>query len=602
MKPDEKHAPFSSLVLLGSSKDTNALREALGQHKEVIKTESIFCLSIESKSENQKEVLLKALSERSTKEVGSLNIVFLAQQDAASSFYDNDNEDKDALIYEWLKQGILTIYTIVRNLLRERKDSFIRFWYIYPKDFNGSSLDEMISGFMRSIQQESPWFNGKVMGVDTTCQSSETLAKIIKYEQSLMQPEEVQVRYHFEKDRLQRQVNRIEALSLANNEKLSLPRETVILITGGLGGLGIIFARYFAKNFQACLILMGRSALNEKMKKQISEIEGLGGRVCYIAGDVSRFKDVEQAVTKGKQLFGKINIIIHSAGLLHDKVLMDKEQTEYETILAPKVQGTFNLDWATRNEPLVYFVCFSSVVALIGNIGQSDYAVANKFMDEFCRYREVLSRHRQRQGRSIAINWPLWEEGGMQVDEKIVLRLKTIEGIFLLTTSEGIKAFEKILQCFETQVLALAGDIGKMEQWLKREESIRQKDISNELNNDDEVYLHDELEKELHRMVIDLLKISEAHLDHQSSFQDYGFDSMTLKNFADEISLRYEINVAPSIFFVHETLTKLCKYLTTKHTSSLHQYFNRDKKLRDKSWGPTEVKVMPKKRKSHSRD
>jgi polyketide synthase PksN len=85
-------------------------------------------------------------------------------------------------------------------------------------------------------------------------------------------------------------------------------------------------------------------------------------------------------------------------------------------VLAPKVAGLINLDNASRDMALDFFILFSSTSAVFGNPGQADYSAANAFMDVYARYRNSLRSSRQRTGITLSINWPLWKDGGMHVD------------------------------------------------------------------------------------------------------------------------------------------------------------------------------------------
>lgn len=60
---------------------------------------------------------------------------------------------------------------------------------------------------------------------------------------------------------------------------------------------------------------------------------------------------------------------------------------------------------------------FSSVAGAQGNPGQADYATATAFMDAYATYRNDLVASQKRQGQTLSINWPLWREGGMRIDE-----------------------------------------------------------------------------------------------------------------------------------------------------------------------------------------
>ena len=113
-----------------------------------------------------------------------------------------------------------------------------------------------------------------------------------------------------------------------------------------------------------------------------------------------------------------MNGIIHSAGIIQDNFIVKKTIEELESVLSPKVSGIVNLDEATKDLHLDFFICFSSVSGVLGNTGQADYAAANAFMDVYAKYRNTLVVSGRRYGQTLSINWPLWKEGGMHIDQE----------------------------------------------------------------------------------------------------------------------------------------------------------------------------------------
>src|SRR5436309_12245762 len=104
-------------------------------------------------------------------------------------------------------------------------------------------------------------------------------------------------------------------------------------------------------------------------------------------------------------------------------------------VFAPKIHGTLHLDEATQNEDLDFFVMFSSVAAVSGNAGQCDYSFANHFMDSFAAFRELLRARGARFGKTLSLNWSLWADGGMKVDQQTELYFKKTLGIKPLSRS-----------------------------------------------------------------------------------------------------------------------------------------------------------------------
>jgi polyketide synthase PksN len=212
----------------------------------------------------------------------------------------------------------------------------------------------------------------------------------------------------------------------------------VYLITGGLGGLGLVFARYLRATYQARLVLTGRREPDDAMRAQLAEP---GADALYIPADVSRRADVSALIARAKDRFGRIDGVIHSAGTLRDAFIRNKSADDLAAVLAPKVAGTQHLDEALRDEPLDCFVLFSSMSAVLGNAGQSDYCFANAYQDGFARAREQLRREGRRSGRTLSIGWPLWTGGGgMTIEPEAAAQLRQRLGVAGLGAEEGCRA------------------------------------------------------------------------------------------------------------------------------------------------------------------
>jgi acyl transferase domain-containing protein/thioesterase domain-containing protein len=205
-------------------------------------------------------------------------------------------------------------------------------------------------------------------------------------------------------------------------ERRRLVRGGVYLITGGLGALGLTVAAHLAREFQARLVLVGRSALlpdsqwesalgdaalaeteRDRIRKLL-EIRSLAGGLLVVHADVTSRDEMRAAVEKARQQFGKINGVFHAAGILDDGPLMLKTASSTARVLDPKVRGTLVLEESLRGEPLDCFVLFSSISSILAPAGQVDYVAANAFLDAFAA---------SRKGPVTAVNWGAWSEIGM---------------------------------------------------------------------------------------------------------------------------------------------------------------------------------------------
>ena len=213
-----------------------------------------------------------------------------------------------------------------------------------------------------------------------------------------------------------RYVQAFARLRKQEKQPIALRDDGVYLITGGLGGIGLTLAESIAKSTQhARIVLVGRSASQshsdaERIRK-IRAIEEAGAEVLVVAGDVCDPEAMRKVADQVHARFGPINGIIHTAGILDDAPLLEKDRIGAARVLAPKVRGTLVLDSVFQHDPIDFFIVTSSVSSIVTPAGQLDYAAANAFLDSFAKSRS------QERTRYISIQWPRWADVGMAADE-----------------------------------------------------------------------------------------------------------------------------------------------------------------------------------------
>lgn len=233
----------------------------------------------------------------------------------------------------------------------------------------------------------------------------------------------------------------------------------VYIIVGGLGGIGLKLATTITNQVKANLILIGRSDLNEAKQNQIRELRKKGSNVLYIQADITDIEQTQEIVDYAKEKFQQINGIIHAGGHLEDQFMSSKSIESFQRVISSKIYGTWALDQATQTIALDFFMVFSSIVSVIGNFGQSDYASANSFLDAFVHYRN----QRKTVGKTIGINWTLWKDGGMGTEGAAEKQLESL-GVRSISGVQGVQAFEQILNSSFSQVIVL-GDEGHNVKW-----------------------------------------------------------------------------------------------------------------------------------------
>ncbi|MCB0198053.1 MAG: SDR family NAD(P)-dependent oxidoreductase, partial [Anaerolineae bacterium] len=272
-----------------------------------------------------------------------------------------------------------------------------------------------LAGLLKTARLEQPHLRGKVITVSNP--EIDGLMSILSQELRSDSFQAMEIRYDASGVRTAKTLREVALPAPAKRGYLK--PGGVYWIIGGLGGLGRIFARHLLEQGDhVTLILSGRSALDEVAKQHLADLKRDGGTVAYLSADVGQWADVERVVRTIREKYGSLNGIIHSAGVIRDSLIFNKTAVEIEAVLAPKVSGMLNIDAVTQAEPLDFVVLFSSMAGVLGNIGQADYAAANAFLDSFAQHRQSLVEQGQRSGRTLSINWPLWADGGMTVDDE----------------------------------------------------------------------------------------------------------------------------------------------------------------------------------------
>ena len=234
---------------------------------------------------------------------------------------------------------------------------------------------------------------------------------------------------------------------------VDLNPDDVVIITGGAKGVTAACAIEMAKKYSPTIVLIGRSKTpssepewakdihdpgilkkailthefknqtpkpadiekiyqkimsNREVKKNIQLMNENGSRVRYFSADIRKPKEIDIVFKTVRKEFKQITAVIHGAGVLEDKLIIDKHIDQFTHVLETKVRGLEALLSASKQDKLKYFVLFSSIAARTGNRGQCDYAMAN----------EILNKTAQKLAsegsgcKFLSINWGPWE-GGM---------------------------------------------------------------------------------------------------------------------------------------------------------------------------------------------
>ena len=221
----------------------------------------------------------------------------------------------------------------------------------------------------------------------------------------------------------------------------ALRQDRTYLVTGGLGGIGCVVARWLADHGAGVIVLNGRREPDEAAEQVIGELRDQGIRVEVELADVTDPAAVDAMLARMDDSLPALGGVIHSVGVLSDGALSNLSWDRFEQVLWPKVIGAWHLHRATRDKDLDLFVLFSSVTGVLGNAGQANHAAANAFLDQLAGHRRALGLP----GQSIA--WGAWSGlGEAEEQRERIARQLEAAGTGWMTPQKGLMAFDRLVR------------------------------------------------------------------------------------------------------------------------------------------------------------
>lgn len=219
------------------------------------------------------------------------------------------------------------------------------------------------------------------------------------------------------------------------------------LITGGTKGLGLEIAKWLVDHGVKNLALLSRSGLkNSYAKNEVYEMKKKKVNVNIYKADVAEIDQMSEVFSKIKKELPDLAGVFHCAMVLDDGFLVDMNEERFRKVLRPKVDGAMNLHQITKELDLDYFVLFSSISSLIGNIGQANYVVANALLDSFANVRKSQGLP------ATTINLGVLSESGVVARSENLEMILQGTGIRSFTNEQVLIGLKKILREKPTQI------------------------------------------------------------------------------------------------------------------------------------------------------
>lgn len=363
-------------------------------------------------------------------------------------------------------------------------------------------------------------------------------------------------------------------------KKILLKEDASYLITGGTGALGLAYAEQLVKAGARNLILMCRREPGQYANEAIQKFTDRGVQVKVAYADVCDYENLLKALHEIKVTMPPIRGVVHTAGVLNDKMLIDLNWIDFEKVMNPKVAGTLNVYHVVEKEELDFFMMLSSITSVVGNMGQGNYAAANHFMNSFASYMSM------NKVPGYTFCWGPWSESGMAAGKDSVSSTMERMGIKTFTKEQGQNIIEDFMdQPYEnlliadvewnTLVSSMETAAGKTE-FLSRlvsEKVIKVDTVQEEMDNLFLETLMSLSREDREGLLIEKLQSicgkvmgfeNNQVLSVDKAFQEQGADSLMIFSMRTAINKLLCIDVNVSVFFNYPTIVKLTEYLLSE--------------------------------------
>lgn len=323
------------------------------------------------------------------------------------------------------------------------------------------------------------------------------------------------------------------------------------VISGGLGGIGLLTAEMLVDEGAEAIALLARSPRPET-EQRVEQLRRRGCLVQVFIGDISEPDSVRAQMQQIVRDMPPVAGILHAAGTLSDAVLKHQSEALWRQVLSAKVQGALNLFEVSTSMELDFFVLFSSIVSVVGSAGQANYAVANGLLD-------YLAQRWASQGLpAMSINWSAWADTGM-------VRKAEAAGVQFrnpLSSAQALAELAGLLRHPLVQVVVCRPDEETVELAAptaadKPQAGVLGRDFF-DLPSAEQAALVTEVIRE---RLVGFLKIASSHVSDERPFFDLGLDSVTAVSFTSHLSETFALKLHVDTIFDHPSVSSLAGHV-----------------------------------------
>lgn len=315
------------------------------------------------------------------------------------------------------------------------------------------------------------------------------------------------------------------------------------LITGGLKGTGYELAKLLVHHYGVRLVLLGKSILDRELEERLRLLQETGRKINYYTCDITNEDEVKNIIAELKEKNIYINGMIHCAGVIADGLICNKRDKSYQKVIDTKFSGYRNIEINLDQSELKFCVLFSSLTAVLGNEGQSDYGYANSLIDYYAEYQKE-SGHGP---TVVSIAWPYLETGemGLRMNQNVLME----SGMEAMTEREILAVIVQAVCANEPRLMVWKGELSKFEKFVGNDKTQGRK----RQNTTAEQVIKNAVEM--------VMKIPKERIEMKRKFSDYGFDSITFSQISDCLLEKNQLDISPAKFFEYPYIEGFCNYL-----------------------------------------
>ena len=336
------------------------------------------------------------------------------------------------------------------------------------------------------------------------------------------------------------------------------------LITGGMGAIGLQIAEWLITKGVKNIVLLGRSDIKPELKSHLQKLQE-STQFNLIKADLANTNQLAQALSQIESTLPPLRGVIHCAGLTCDRTISQQDWSSFSQVLAPKVQGAWNLHQLTQKYDLEHFILFSSASSLLGSPGQVNYCAANAFLDTLAHARRNLGLP------AISLNWGAWQNTGLAANTQVTASLKQ-KGIDSLKPKNAIAILEQLLLYNPTQIgiIPINWNVWQQHHTMTNfynnlvDLEIKPANIKQELPVANITQSRDYLIKHITEQVANILGIKDSsQIDLDLGFAELGLDSLGSVELRNKLQSSYNLRLSSTAIFDYSNIKKLADHLSS---------------------------------------